>query len=155
MLERNGQFRKVFIFHPLEIKILHFANTKVWPHSPQPLVARGWIKVSANAHNTHNTTPWEERNSVDFRSLHPLLSSPTRSNNSKSQMGFIDSFKSIDWELESFPSYEDFTFLPFFALLFPTVRFFLDRFVFEVFPFFPPFTSSPFRLLCLLIFVLV
>ncbi|KAG6579129.1 LAG1 longevity assurance-like 3, partial [Cucurbita argyrosperma subsp. sororia] len=46
-------------------------------------------------------------------------------------MGFIDSFSSIDWEHESFPSYQDFSFLPLFALLFPTVRFFLDRFVFE------------------------
>lgn len=37
----------------------------------------------------------------------------------------------IDWEEESFPQYEDFAILPFFALFFPTVRFFLDRFVFE------------------------
>ncbi|KAG7032628.1 LAG1 longevity assurance-like 3, partial [Cucurbita argyrosperma subsp. argyrosperma] len=55
----------------------------------------------------------------------------TRSKTPKSQMGFIDSFRSIDWEHESFPSYEDFTFLPLFALLFPTVRFFLDRLLFE------------------------
>ncbi|XP_065879982.1 ASC1-like protein [Euphorbia lathyris] len=43
-------------------------------------------------------------------------------------MGFIES---IDWEHESYPSYADYIVLPFFALFFPTVRFFLDRFVFQ------------------------
>ncbi|WCJ35740.1 Ceramide synthase 1 LOH3 [Euphorbia peplus] len=43
-------------------------------------------------------------------------------------MGLMDS---IDWELESYPSYDDYIVLPFFALFFPTVRFFLDRFVFQ------------------------
>lgn len=38
---------------------------------------------------------------------------------------------SIDWEYESYPEYEDFAALPFFAIFFPLVRFFLDRFVFE------------------------
>ncbi|KAH0460857.1 hypothetical protein IEQ34_008432 [Dendrobium chrysotoxum] len=38
---------------------------------------------------------------------------------------------SIDWELESYPAYEDFLVLPFLVLFFPCVRFFLDRFVFE------------------------
>ncbi|XP_020580512.1 ASC1-like protein 1 [Phalaenopsis equestris] len=38
---------------------------------------------------------------------------------------------SIDWELESYPAYEDFYVLPFLILLFPFVRFFLDRFLFE------------------------
>ncbi|KAJ4972821.1 hypothetical protein NE237_005995 [Protea cynaroides] len=38
---------------------------------------------------------------------------------------------SIDWEEESYPEYKDFIALLFFALLFPTIRFFLDRFVFE------------------------
>ncbi|XP_060214979.1 ASC1-like protein [Lycium barbarum] len=37
----------------------------------------------------------------------------------------------LDWEHESYPSYEDFIVLPLFALFFPTVRFLLDRFVFE------------------------
>ncbi|KAK4357939.1 hypothetical protein RND71_023549 [Anisodus tanguticus] len=37
----------------------------------------------------------------------------------------------LDWEHESYPSYEDFAVLPLFAVFFPTVRFFLDRFVFE------------------------
>ncbi|GMH26201.1 hypothetical protein Nepgr_028044 [Nepenthes gracilis] len=38
---------------------------------------------------------------------------------------------SIDWEAESYPQYGDFIVLPLFALLFPSARFFLDRFVFE------------------------
>ncbi|KAJ4973597.1 hypothetical protein NE237_006771 [Protea cynaroides] len=38
---------------------------------------------------------------------------------------------SIDWEEESYPEYKDFIALLFFALLFPAIRFFLDRFVFE------------------------
>lgn len=38
----------------------------------------------------------------------------------------------LDWEYESYPSYEDFAVLPLFAVFFPTVRFLLDRFVFEV-----------------------
>lgn len=38
----------------------------------------------------------------------------------------------IDWEQEAYPAYQDFAALPFFALLFLVVRFFLDRFVFEV-----------------------
>ncbi|KAG5603698.1 hypothetical protein H5410_025190 [Solanum commersonii] len=37
----------------------------------------------------------------------------------------------LDWEHESYPSYEDFAVLPLFAVFFPTVRFLLDRFVFE------------------------
>ncbi|CAN8266552.1 unnamed protein product [Cochlearia groenlandica] len=46
-------------------------------------------------------------------------------------MGFLESVKSINWEQESFPSYNDFVFLPLFALFFPSVRFLLDRVVFE------------------------
>ncbi|XP_031384493.1 ASC1-like protein [Punica granatum] len=48
-------------------------------------------------------------------------------------MGSIGSFwlKDIDWEQESYPAYCDFVVLPLFALCFPSVRFFLDRFVFE------------------------
>ncbi|XP_059644960.1 ceramide synthase 1 LOH3-like [Cornus florida] len=38
---------------------------------------------------------------------------------------------SVDWEYESFPEYEDLVFLPLFALFFPMVRFFLDRYLFE------------------------
>ncbi|KAF3623114.1 ASC1-like protein [Capsicum annuum] len=37
----------------------------------------------------------------------------------------------LNWEYESYPSYGDFAVLPLFALFFPTVRFCLDRFVFE------------------------
>lgn len=43
----------------------------------------------------------------------------------------IENVKSQKWELESYPQYEDFLVLPLFALFFPSVRFFLDRFVFE------------------------
>uniref|UniRef100_A0A2P2LBL2 Uncharacterized protein n=1 Tax=Rhizophora mucronata TaxID=61149 RepID=A0A2P2LBL2_RHIMU len=58
-------------------------------------------------------------------------------------MGLLEYTKSIDWEHESYPDYSDYVVLPLFALFFPSVRFFLDRFVFEVsflFPFpYPPF----------------
>ncbi|XP_057961073.1 ceramide synthase 1 LOH3-like isoform X2 [Malania oleifera] len=40
--------------------------------------------------------------------------------------------KSINWGYESFPAYEDFAVLPLFVVFFPSVRFLLDRFVFEV-----------------------
>ncbi|KAL2542785.1 LAG1 longevity assurance3 [Abeliophyllum distichum] len=46
-------------------------------------------------------------------------------------MGFLESLNSVDWEQESYPEYEDFIMLPYFAALFPVIRFFLDRFVFE------------------------
>jgi hypothetical protein len=38
----------------------------------------------------------------------------------------------VDWEREAYPAYDDFLALPAFVLFFPTVRFLLDRFVFEV-----------------------
>ncbi|KAK0573448.1 hypothetical protein LWI29_008157 [Acer saccharum] len=46
-------------------------------------------------------------------------------------MDFIKRFKFLDWDQESYPAYEEFTILPLFALFFPTVRFLLERFVFE------------------------
>ncbi|XP_073219876.1 ASC1-like protein isoform X2 [Cicer arietinum] len=46
-------------------------------------------------------------------------------------MDWIQRFKSIDFHHESFPAYEDFYLLPFFALFFPSIRFLLDRFLFE------------------------
>nr|ACS71534.1 LAG1-like protein 2 [Orobanche cernua var. cumana] len=46
-------------------------------------------------------------------------------------MGFLEMVKSVDWEQESYSQYEDFIVLLFFVLFFPTVRFFLDIFVFE------------------------
>ncbi|KAJ8768448.1 hypothetical protein K2173_021601 [Erythroxylum novogranatense] len=46
-------------------------------------------------------------------------------------MGLLDCFQSLQWEDESYPAYGDYFVLPFFALFFPSVRFFLDRFVFE------------------------
>lgn len=50
----------------------------------------------------------------------------------KSLMGLLESAASINWEHESFPEYGDFVALPVFALFFFSVRFFLDRFVFQV-----------------------
>lgn len=47
-------------------------------------------------------------------------------------MGLIEMIRYIDFEEESYPRYEDFVLLPLFALLFPTLRFVLDRVVFEV-----------------------
>lgn len=49
-------------------------------------------------------------------------------------MGSVGSLRlrDIDWEQESYPTYVDFAVLPLFALFFPSVRFFLDRCVFEV-----------------------
>ncbi|GAA0151184.1 transferase [Lithospermum erythrorhizon] len=46
-------------------------------------------------------------------------------------MGIMELWNSIDWEQESYAEYGDFMVLPLFALFFPTVRFFLDRFIFE------------------------
>ncbi|VFQ85471.1 unnamed protein product [Cuscuta campestris] len=46
-------------------------------------------------------------------------------------MGILEMVGWNDWEFESYPSYEDFALLPLFVLFFPTIRFFLDRFVFE------------------------
>ncbi|KAF3331463.1 LAG1 longevity assurance 3 [Carex littledalei] len=43
----------------------------------------------------------------------------------------MDLLRSIDWEREAFPAYRDLLAIPLFALFFPTVRFFLDRFLFE------------------------
>lgn len=47
-------------------------------------------------------------------------------------MGFRESLSIFDWDQESHPKFEDFLALTVFALFFPTVRYFLDRFVFEV-----------------------
>ncbi|XP_059655604.1 ceramide synthase 1 LOH3-like [Cornus florida] len=46
-------------------------------------------------------------------------------------MGLVQYMRSIDWDHESYPEYADFAVLPLFAVFFPTLRFFLDRFVFE------------------------
>lgn len=46
-------------------------------------------------------------------------------------MGIVEFVHNIDWERESYPEYADFAVLPFFALFFPSIRFLLDRFVFE------------------------
>ncbi|KAL2233472.1 ASC1-like protein [Sesamum indicum] len=46
-------------------------------------------------------------------------------------MGFLELMNSEAWEQESYPHYQDLVVLPFFALFFPTVRFLLDRFVFQ------------------------
>ncbi|TYJ05551.1 hypothetical protein E1A91_A12G171400v1 [Gossypium mustelinum] len=46
-------------------------------------------------------------------------------------MGLIQLIKSINWEEEDYPAQEDFIVLPFFFMFFPSVRFFLDRVLFE------------------------
>ncbi|CAH2037911.1 unnamed protein product [Thlaspi arvense] len=46
-------------------------------------------------------------------------------------MGLLESVKSINWELESPPVYQDFRVLPLFVVFFPSFRFLLDRLVFE------------------------
>ncbi|KAL8531561.1 hypothetical protein ACS0TY_008239 [Phlomoides rotata] len=46
-------------------------------------------------------------------------------------MGFAEFVNLIDWEQESYPQYGDFALLPLFAIFFPTIRFLLDRFVFQ------------------------
>ncbi|KAJ0989659.1 hypothetical protein J5N97_008015 [Dioscorea zingiberensis] len=46
-------------------------------------------------------------------------------------MGLMDVLPSVDWEAQSYPDYEDFLALPFLVVFFPTVRFLLDRFIFE------------------------
>ncbi|KAM1326874.1 hypothetical protein PS2_010972 [Malus domestica] len=46
-------------------------------------------------------------------------------------MVLTEYLRTVAWEEEGYPAYEDFVILPLFVLYFPTVRFFLDRFVFE------------------------
>ncbi|XP_044465463.1 ceramide synthase 1 LOH3-like isoform X2 [Mangifera indica] len=46
-------------------------------------------------------------------------------------MGILSSSGLVNWESESDPAAKDFLFLPFFALFFPSVRLFLDTYVFE------------------------
>lgn len=46
-------------------------------------------------------------------------------------MVLLQWLNSMDLEQESYPQYEDFVVLPLFALFFPTVRFLLDRLVFQ------------------------
>lgn len=67
-------------------------------------------------------------------------------------MGFVELVKSVNWEQESYPAYEDFAVLPLFALCFPSVRFFLEKFVFEVLLF--NFFSSSFFIFFLFICML-
>ncbi|CAK8537260.1 unnamed protein product [Lathyrus sativus] len=46
----------------------------------------------------------------------------------------MDSFQqltSVDWQQQSYPTIHDFFVLPFFALFFPSLRFLLDRFIFQ------------------------
>lgn len=46
-------------------------------------------------------------------------------------MGIMEVLPLINWEEESYPDYQDFLAIPILLLFFPTVRFMLDRFVFE------------------------
>jgi len=47
-------------------------------------------------------------------------------------MEWVQQLISIGWNQESYPAFRDFSVLPFFALFFPSVRFLLDTFLFEV-----------------------
>ncbi|TKY69467.1 LAG1 longevity assurance-like 3 [Spatholobus suberectus] len=44
---------------------------------------------------------------------------------------WVQRVTSIDWNRESYPAFRDFSVIPFFALFFPSIRFLLDRFLFE------------------------
>ncbi|TKY69466.1 LAG1 longevity assurance-like 3 [Spatholobus suberectus] len=44
---------------------------------------------------------------------------------------WVQQATSIDWNQESYPAFRDFSVIPFFALFFPSLRFLLDRFLFE------------------------
>ncbi|CAJ2648295.1 unnamed protein product [Trifolium pratense] len=46
-------------------------------------------------------------------------------------MGLVQQLTSVDWQQQSYPAFQDFFLLPFFAFLFPSLRFILDRFIFE------------------------
>ncbi|XP_004490319.1 ASC1-like protein [Cicer arietinum] len=43
----------------------------------------------------------------------------------------LEQLTSLDWQQQSYPAFPDFFLLPFFALFFPSLRFLLDRFLFE------------------------
>nr|POE97515.1 lag1 longevity assurance like 3 [Quercus suber] len=47
-------------------------------------------------------------------------------------MGVLKATSSIDWEQESYPMPKDLVLVPLFALFFPSLRLFLDRYVFEL-----------------------
>lgn len=66
-------------------------------------------------------------------SLPSLAKQLSPRNPSNLEMGFFEKIRFVDWEEESDPVFGDFAFIPLLAVFFPTVRFFLDRFVFEVF----------------------
>ena len=58
------------------------------------------------------------------------LQFPTKKTKKKNtQMNVL---KATSWEQESYPIPKDLVFVPLLALIFPTVRLFLDRYVFEV-----------------------
>lgn len=44
---------------------------------------------------------------------------------------WVQQLTSIDWHQESYPTFRDFSVVPFFALFFPSVRYLLDTFLFE------------------------
>jgi ceramide synthetase len=47
-------------------------------------------------------------------------------------MGSYSSSAPVDWEAEAYPTYGDYSVLPFLVAFFPACRFLLDRFIFEV-----------------------
>lgn len=122
--------------HPM--KESFFSNMKFDPQLPSPMT-KLWNLLANAQTQLRGGRGFRDASLCWFSIRSPPSLFPTQSKIAKSQMGLIDSIRSINWEHESFPSYDDFFFLPLFALLFPTARFFLDRLVFEVFPF-PPFT---------------
>lgn len=46
-------------------------------------------------------------------------------------MDFVQQLTSLDWQQESYPAFHDFFIIPIFTLFFPSLRFLLDRFIFE------------------------
>ncbi|KAG9149881.1 hypothetical protein Leryth_023453 [Lithospermum erythrorhizon] len=46
-------------------------------------------------------------------------------------MGMFELWRNFVWDQESYPEFGDLMVLPLFALFFPTMRFFLDKFIFE------------------------
>ncbi|XP_058775577.1 ASC1-like protein [Vicia villosa] len=46
-------------------------------------------------------------------------------------MDLFQQVTSVDWQHESYPAFPDFFLLPFFAIFFPSLRFLLDRFIFQ------------------------
>lgn len=70
--------------------------------------------------------------SLSLRPFACPLSAPGRRRLPKPEMGLGETIATLNWQQESYPAYRDFAVLPFLVAFFPTVRFLMDVYIFEV-----------------------